>query len=198
MIYKFCFYLVKLFAKIFFPYRILGIENLKMMNNGFIICSNHISNMDAIFLHISVGKKIYLMAKSELFKYKIFGNILESFGAIPVRRGKRDINAVISSEEVVLKKEVLGIFVEGTRSKTGKFLRPKSGAAIISLNTKCPIIPVCITPSKSIKVKMLQKTNIIFGKPIYLSKMNLSCDSYEDVRKASEIIMNEIKKLRKK
>lgn len=190
--------MVKIFTKIFFPYRILGIENLKTINSGFIICSNHISNMDAIFLHLSVGKKIYFMAKSELFSNKVFGNMLNFFGAIPVERGKKDVNAMLNSEDIILKNEILGIFIEGTRSKTGKFLRPKSGAAIISLNTKCQIIPACITPSNSTKLKTFQKTNIAFGKPIYLSKMNLSHDSYEDIRKASEIIMDEIKKLRKR
>ena len=154
--------------------------------------------MDAIFLHIVIGKKIYFMAKSELFKNKIFGNILKYFGAIPVKRGNRDINAMLSSEEVIRENKILGMFIEGTRSKNGKFLRPKNGTAIISLRTNCPIIPVCITPSKNVHLSIFKKTNIAFGRPIYLSKMNLSPDSYEDTRKASEIIMNEIKKLKKK
>jgi hypothetical protein len=41
--------------------------------------------------------------------------------------------------------DAIGIFIEGTRSKTGELLRPKSGAVLLAYQMDCSIIPVSVT-----------------------------------------------------
>lgn len=98
------------------------------------------------------------------------------------------------AEEILKSNQILGIFIEGTRSKTGEFLRPKSGATIIANETKSPILPICITPENGKSVKIFKKTIVSLGTPI--EKIKLENNEYKEIRHNTELIMNEIKKLR--
>ena len=186
--------MVKLFLCIFFPYKVKGKDNLAELKGGFLICSNHISNLDAIFISVALNRKIYFLAKSELFRNSIFSFFLKKFGAICIRRGEHDFQALSQAKEILKSNQILGIFIEGTRSKTGKFLRPKSGATIIANETQSPILPICITPKDSKNVKIFKKTIVSLGTPI--EKITLENNEYKEIRRATEFIMNEIKKLR--
>lgn len=180
---------------VFFPYEVKGKDSLAELKGGFLICSNHISNLDAIFISVAVNRKIYFLAKSELFRNPIFSFFLKKFGAICIRRGENDFKALSKAKEILKSHQILGIFIEGTRSKTGKFLRPKSGATIIANETKSPILPICITPEGGKKVKIFKKTTIYLGTPI--EKITLESNEYKEIRHATEFIMSEVKKLRK-
>ena len=91
----------------------------------------------------------------------------------------------------------MGIFIEGTRSKTGEFLRPKSGASIIAYQTQTPVIPVCITP-RNTKIKKFDGVYISWGKPMSIEELGLKNGTPEEYRNASRMIMGEIKKLRER
>ncbi len=200
--YKFCVCILRFFLKIFFPYEITGqenIENLKNTNSGCIICSNHISMLDPIFLMVSCdyyGVYIFFMAKAELFKNKFFGYILSLLGVFPVNRGKGDTSAIENAINIIKSKENLGIFIEGTRSKTGDFLRPKSGISVISGQTKADILPVCITgSSKNHKIKIFKKTYINYGKIIKYDSINSNLE-HKNIRNFTNKVMDNIKNLR--
>lgn len=179
---------------VFFPYEVKGKGNLAGLKRGFLICSNHISNLDAIFISVALNRKIYFLAKSELFKNPFFSFFLKKFGAICIKRGEHDFQALSQAEEILKSNQILGIFIEGTRSKTGEFLRPKSGATIIANETKSPILPICITPKDGKSVKIFKKTIVSLGTPI--EKIKLENNEYKEIRHNTESIMNEIKKLR--
>ena len=195
MLYKICFYLVKWFSNIFFPREVLGMENLNNVGDNFIVCSNHVSNLDPLFLTITLKKKIRFLAKVELFKNTLFALFLKKLGAIPINRGKNDSNAISIAEDILKNGEVLGIFIEGTRSRSGGFLRPTNGTTIIAKHTNALVVPVCITPFDKKKIKFFTKTKINFGSPIKISDLNIN-DDYREIRRGTEFIMDKIKKLR--
>ncbi|GMB10434.1 MAG: 1-acyl-sn-glycerol-3-phosphate acyltransferase [Candidatus Improbicoccus devescovinae] len=187
MIYKILLNLIKIFFKIFFPFSVYGANNTKNIKNGFILCSNHISNLDPLFILVSYGKKTYFLGKYELFKHKILSIFFKKVGVIPIKRGKNDQNALKETENILLNKKVVVIFIEGARSKTGEFLRPKSGAARIAQRVDVPIVPVCIIPNKKTGIKLFKNTKIIFGEPIVVSKLE-----FEKIHVISEYIMQRI------
>lgn len=194
-IYKFCINLIKPFVRIFFPYEVKGLENLKGLCGGYIICSNHLSNLDPILLAIVHPKPINFMAKEELFKYKLIGKFLKMVGVFPVKRGKGDINAINYALEIPKSGGVLGIFLEGTRSKTGEFLRPRSGAALIAGKTNSKVLPVCITgSSKDHKIHIFKKTLISYGEPI--NQEEIKIENRLELKDSTNLIMDNIKKLR--
>lgn len=188
--------LIPLFKLLFF-YQIKGRENIPK-EGAYIICSNHLSNCDPVLLGVIQRRQIYYMAKVELFKNPIMGWLYRHLGAFPVTRGAGDGKAINEAENVVSEGKLLGIFIEGTRSKTGEFLRPKSGASIVAHQMKVPVIPVCITP-KNKKIKAFQKVMVSVGKPLSVEELGLSGEAGgEAYRAASKKIMGEIQKLREK
>lgn len=180
--------------KLMFFYKVKGKKNLPK-EGSYIVCCNHLSNYDPILLSLTQRRQIYYMAKAELFEKKFPAWVITKLGAFPVQRGAGDGKAINTAEEVVKDGRLLGIFIEGTRSKTGEFLRPKSGAAIIAHQTQTPVIPVCITP-KNKKIKVFQRVTISWGKPLSIEELGLKNGTPEEYRNASRKVMAQIKELR--
>ncbi len=185
--------LIPVFKLLFF-YKVNGKKNIPD-DGAFVVCSNHLSNFDPVLLALTQKRQIFYMAKSELFKNKFLSKLIRTLGAFPVKRGANDGSAIKAAETMVSEGKLLGIFIEGTRSKTGEFLRPKSGAAIISCQMNVPVIPVCITP-KNKKIKMFQKVTISWGKPITPAELGFKDGGEKEYRSAALKIMSKIKELR--
>lgn len=157
---------------------------------AYIFAGNHITSVDPIIM--AVGQKhrnIHFMAKAELFRNPLLNWFFRSIGAFPVDRGNSDKGAVKHFEEILAGGELMGIFIEGTRSKTGEFLKPKSGAALIAYDTKTPVIPVCQTKIKGRRV-------CHFGEPMSLEELGFVNGGAREYREASRRIMEVIKALR--
>lgn len=197
--YKFCINVIRPIIRIFYPYEVHGVENLSGISEGYILCSNHLSNVDPIFLAITHTRPIFFMAKVELFKNKLLGLILKKLGVFPIKRGKADINALEHAMQIPKSKEVLGIFIEGTRSKTGEFLRPRSGVTVLANKSKCGVVPVCVTGSGADnKIRIFKKTTISYGMPIDFDKILIEDNNRKDLKEATNLIMENIKELRSK
>lgn len=195
--YKVIAFLLKPFMRLFFPYEVHGKENIKKLSEGYILCSNHLSGWDPIFFLAIHPDPIHFMAKSELFKNKLLAALLSKLGVFPVKRGKGDKDAINHALELSLSGEVLGIFVEGTRSKTGNFLRPRSGAALLASKTNSDVLPVCITGTSSDnKVRIFRKTIISYGNPLKFEEVFAENESRSAIKESTNMIMDSIKELR--
>lgn len=157
---------------------------------AYILASNHREATDPIYLGIAMKRQVYFMAKAELFEKKFVAWFLGHLGAFPVERGTSAAKGAIKHfEEVVNSGNLMGIFIEGTRSKTGEFLKPKNGVSLIAYDTKTPVIPVCIT-------KIGKRRVVHFGEPLSLQDMGFDKGGAKEFREASRIIMDNIKALR--
>ena len=157
---------------------------------AYIFAGNHISSVDPIIM--AIGQKhrnIHFMAKAELFQNPFKRWFFLSIGAFPVDRGNSDKGAVRHFEQIRADGHLMGIFIEGTRSKTGEFLKPKSGAALIAYDTKTPVIPVCQTKINGRRV-------CHFGEPMTLEELGFVNGGAREYREASRRIMDKIKSFR--
>ncbi len=190
-------FLLKPIVKIFFPYEVIGLENAESLKGGYMLCSNHLSNIDPIFFIVSHPKPVCFMAKSELFKNKISRWFFSALGAFSVKRGQGDQQALCDAQEILKNGDVMGIFIEGTRSKTGEFLRPKSGVAVLAATSGSTILPVCITGSATDnKVHMFKKTLIKYNEPIMPEQLNMSDVTRSNIKSATNLVMDKIKEMR--
>ncbi len=185
--------IVRPFLKILYRYKIYNANNIPK-EGGYILACNHISCTDPILLGLGQKRTVSFMAKAELFKNKFLGWLISLIGAFPVDRGSGDGEAINTGEELLNKGEVMGIFIEGTRSKTGDFLRPRSGCALIAQQTGLPVIPASITATK--KGKTFSKRVVRFGEPITTEELGLTSGDRRELRVATKKIMDEIRKLR--
>ena len=176
---------------------IRGKKNIKD-NKNYIFAPNHSSFMDFPVLFVAVNKYLVFVAKKELERIPIFKSILSISGSIFVDR-KNTNDAIDSLDE--LKSDIKNtprsvvVFPEGTRSNLNQLKSFKKGAAVLSIYTGLPIIPVYIMGSfdwwntKNFR-KNSNKIVVNFGKPIITENKQ-----YEDRKNITNSIKKEITKL---
>ncbi len=156
-----------------FPHRVIGIENLPAQG-GFVMCINHVHARDPFFVTtvIPFGRKIFFMAKKELFKNRIVGGVIRALGAFPVDRGHADLSSVRTSMQIVKNGDGLVIFPQGTRSRNNAPTPFLPGASMIALRGSVPVIPCYIDGP----YRLFHRTDVRFGAPIDLSDHGMRCD----------------------
>lgn len=167
-----------------------GTENIPE-SGGAVLCSNHINWLDPILIGICIKRKIYFMAKAECFRNKLFAFIMKGINAFPVKRGTADISAIKKSFSIIRGGDILGIFPEGTRSRTGRLLPAEPGASVIAIKTHAPIIPVRVQGSYLIGGHL----RLTIGKPISFEEYSGRKLSSQEINNISQQIMKEISKL---
>ena len=164
-------------------------------SGGVILASNHMSFADPVLLGLSQKRRLYFMAKSELFSNKFAGAVIRALGAFPVERGSDGGRAVKTGEDVLREGNAMTIFIEGTRTKTGELLRPRSGCALLAQQMQLPVVPCCIT-KRDFNHKF-SKTIVHFGNVLTPEQLGLTVEgSRRELRNATNMIMNEIKRMR--
>lgn len=188
-------FLLRLFYIPVYRIRAIGRENIPK-EGPVLLCSNHVTMKDPVILGISQRRQVFYMAKEELFRNGFIGGVLRGLGAFPVKRGSGGADALEDAYALLEENAVVGVFIEGTRSKTGELQRPKTGAALLHYRTKAPVVPVCITGSGGGRPIPFRRTEIRFGKPIPAKELNIPDESSMQLRKASRVIMEQITALR--
>lgn len=184
--------------KIIMPYRVVHRENLPS-SGRVIVCCNHLSMKDPILLTaISNQRQIHYMSKAELFKNRLLGFILRALGAFPVNRGKGDTQAINTAARLLEQEQIVGIFIEGTRSKTGELLQPKSGTAVLAHSSTAPILPVCITGKGRNAPRLFHRVVISCGELITPEELGIAEASASEYRRASRYVMQKIAALRER
>lgn len=173
-----------------YRYQVIGHENIPK-EGAVLICSNHISNLDPPLVGSSMQRKVSYMAKESLFKIPIVSFLIKRFGAFPVKRGVQDKQALRTAMGILKEGQVLGIFPEGTRSKTGRLGKPLPGAGMFALKEDSVVIPVAILGPYA----FFKGLRIVFGEPVKLDDLKQGKITSEATRKASDRIMDSIQKL---
>lgn len=181
--------------KVFYRYKFIN-NNSIPHEGAYIIASNHMSFSDPVLLGLGQRRRLFFMAKQELFKNKFFGGLIRALGAFPVERGAGDGKAIKTGEDLIKEGNVMTIFIEGGRTKTGEFMRPRSGCALVAQQMQVPVIPACITITGNPKY-LFAKRVIHFGDPLTPQQLGLTPDGdRRQLKNATNMIMDEIKKMR--
>jgi len=189
-----------------------GLENIPKTN--FILAANHQSHLDQIATaYVCVPRRFHMIGQTDSYSglVKLFLYIVYFLaGVIPLnRQSEESKKRVIEKARKVLEGgDILIIYPEGTRTRTGEIQKGKSGVAKIFLKTGVPILPVGIKgtfellpPGGKLKIKRFVKINV--GKPLYFKNefeeaRNLDCNSkeYETIlQKITNKIMEQIEQL---
>ena len=194
MFYKIFKILCRIWYGIFLRTKVIGAENIPA-TGGFILASNHMANWDPPFLGTFSPRIVNFMGKEELFKNPIMAAICRGLHVFPVKRGAADKAAIKTAVKILKGGECLGIFPEGTRSKTGKLGKAESGVSLIAAMTKAPIIPAAIVNTDKIfsaEVKF-PRLAVVYGTPI---KFEGNAKDKEQLANFAQLIMSEISKLK--
>ena len=158
--YGFVYSILKVFYGLLHPVRVIGREHIP--EGGVIICGNHTSMADPLFLvfGLRIKNNIQAMAKIELIRVPVIGFVLKKAGVFGVDRGNNDVGAIKHAFKVLKEGGRLMMFPEGTRIKEGEPKRRiKTGAAMFAVKTGTQILPVYISPKRGI----FKRTLVVFG-----------------------------------
>ena len=153
-------------------FKIEGIENVPLEGPVIIAC-NHVSYWDPILVGCALPRQIFFMAKEELFQKPVLGFAIKKLGAFPVKRKQGDVSAIRKSLEILKGNKVLGIFPEGTRSKSGTIQEAMAGIALIMEKSKAPILPIKVYGVKGLLRQKRGNIGVVIGKPFYASDLKV-------------------------
>jgi 1-acyl-sn-glycerol-3-phosphate acyltransferase len=160
--------------KVFGRYQVFGRQNLPD-SGPLIIVSNHISNWDPLMVGVAIPRRVSFIAKEELFGIPLVGSLLKAWGMVPIKRGRIDREALSKPLELLKDKKVIGIFIEGKRNlkNPDTMLKPQPGAAMLTLRSGAPIVPVAVINTNRI-LRSFKRVKVFIGKPIlFASKTEL-------------------------
>lgn len=187
MLRKIVIFLVYIFNLVVFRVEKIGEENIKE-KGAYLICANHRSNWDAPILVSNLKRKVYVMAKAELFKNKFIKWFGRKCCVFPVKRGMRDIESIKYSLNLLKDGEILVIFPEGTRNGMEKNGKAQNGVAYMAIRTGVPVIPVGIQG----EMKPFKKVKLNIGEPLDFSQYKTNKPEKEILDRVSKEIMDNI------
>ena len=168
-------YTVKAFLLMTCGYRVEGVDNVPSQGPAIIVC-NHQALLDPPLISMAVHRRqVQFIAKTELQKIPFVGWVLQGCRCVWVDRRARDGKALTGAFRVLEKNQLLGVFPEGTRSKTGKLLPAHSGAAVLALRSGAPVVPAAVYNTREFVKRIKwpwggEPVGLRFGKPIYFEK----------------------------
>lgn len=172
--YGFGKFLSTIFCGLLFCLKVYGRQNIPK-EGGFILACNHLSYLDPIVLGVACPRNINYMARHDLFKNKIFGRMISSVGAFPVKRDSADLSAIKEAIKRVKSGKVVGLFPQGSRKEIDSQDKPEAGIGFLAAKVDAPVIPAFINGTqrclaKGAKFVRPGKITVSFGKEIPIER----------------------------
>jgi 1-acyl-sn-glycerol-3-phosphate acyltransferase len=152
-------------ARFFTRARAYGRERVPS-RGGLVYAINHLHWIDIPLVGVVSPRTVYFVAKAEATGYPGLGRFLQWHGAIGIRRGESDRDAVRKMREAAAAGNVIGLFVEGTRQRTGRPGVAQPGAAMVALQEHVPVIPVAVYGTQVWRIGNFRPCSVAFGEPL--------------------------------
>ena len=141
-----------------------------------VIATNHVGYLDFTFVGYAAkesGRLVRFLAKKEVFDHWASGPLMRAMKHIPVDRYGSAGQALADSVAALRRGEVLGMFPEGTISRSFVPARGKTGAARMAMDAGASLVPGAVWGSQRIMTKGRRNNwqrgvaiTVLFGEPI--------------------------------
>jgi 1-acyl-sn-glycerol-3-phosphate acyltransferase len=186
--------------KLLFIKEIRGVSNIPKTN--FILTTNHQSHIDELVAgYVCLPRRFHFIGQVDSYSglTKLLRDMLYFVaGVIPINRNDNESKkqALAQAIKVLKEGDIIIIYPEGTRTRTGEIGKGKTGAARIFLESGVPILPLAIEgtfdlmpPGSKPKIKKIIKMNI--GKPLYFKNEYLAGKNIsEDTQQYNQLLMS--------
>jgi 1-acyl-sn-glycerol-3-phosphate acyltransferase len=166
---------VTMFKAMSWPITVEGAQHVPAQGPG-VIATNHVGYLDFTFVGYGArqrGRLVRFLAKQEIFDHHLAGPLMRGMKHIPVDRFGRAADVIHVAVDVLRAGELIGMFPEGTISRSFVPGRGKNGAARMALASGAPLVPGAVWGSQRILTKgrprNLQRgvpITVLFGEPI--------------------------------
>jgi 1-acyl-sn-glycerol-3-phosphate acyltransferase len=186
MVYWIVWHFGRVMFKLLLRWRVAGTEHMPMAG-GVILVSNHQSYLDPLILGCASPRRpVHFMARESLFRNPVFGFLIRTIHAFPVKRGGADRQAWRAFEQMVKDGKLVSFFPEGTRSDDGKLQPANAGSGMLIHRCRgAVILPVRVRGTYKVLNKSrgfggLKPCSVTFGQPVDLSAEMAAGDSREN------------------
>ena len=173
------------------PLRSYGADRVPRQG-GVVLALNHFHWLDPPVFGALSPRTIYYMAKIEAHLVPGLGQLIRAFGTFSVRRGESDREAVRMMRQVVADGHALGLFVEGTRQRSGVPGEVKPGASMVAFQEDVPVVAAVVYGTQTWKVGSFAPVSVAWGEPMRFDGLPRNAKGY---REASVEIQREIRRL---
>ena len=128
-------------------YRVRLTDGDKLPSVPFLLVCNHRSAFDPLCAIAAMTQSPVFVAKPAVFRIPLIGVIMRRLGFMPIDRDNaRNAVSTIKQAAALIREEGLcvGIYPEGTRSKTGELLPFHAGSFKIAAMADCPVVVAAI------------------------------------------------------
>lgn len=161
--------LVWLLTHILCRYQVVGRENIPR-RGPVLIVANHLIWYDPLLLGIIFPRRLWFMAKNEIFRLPLIGLACRLTGQIPVHRGESDRQALERSLHYLQRGLAVTVFPEGAVAQQERLMQAHTGAAMLALRSGAPILPVAHTGTRRLFIDRgtwLPHVKIRIGEPYF-------------------------------
>jgi 1-acyl-sn-glycerol-3-phosphate acyltransferase len=144
-----------------------GLERIPS-SGGCVLAINHLAWIDIPVVGSLSPRNINYVAKVELRHVPGLGAYMAWHGIIAVKRGESDRDAVRMMRQYATAGRAIGLFVEGTRQKTGRPGHVQPGAAMVAIQEDVPIVPIGVYGTQFWKPGNFKPCSIAVGEPFRL------------------------------
>jgi 1-acyl-sn-glycerol-3-phosphate acyltransferase len=159
---------------------------------GVVLAVNHLHWIDVPAIGTLCPRRIVYLAKAEAHQVPGFGQLMRSMGTLSVRRGESDREALRLAREAVRENQLLGVFVEGTRQRSGEPGEAKPGAAMIAMQEGVPVLPAAVYGSHEWTPRNRAPVSVAWGEPLRFEHLPRGSRGYKE---ATGEIQSEILRL---
>jgi 1-acyl-sn-glycerol-3-phosphate acyltransferase len=178
-------------TRLFTRARAYGRENVPRVG-GLVYAINHLHWIDIPLVGVLSPRTVYFVAKAEAANHRVLGWYLRLFGAIAIRRGESDRDAVRRMRDEARNGHVIGLFVEGTRQRSGRPGTAQPGAAMVALQEGVPIVPVAVYGTQFWRVGNFRRCSVAFGEPLTFDGLPRNGKGYKEATAVVERRLHEL------
>jgi len=156
-------------------FRTRAVDSDKVPADGpAIVAPNHFSFLDHFFVAVYLRRKVQFLAKSQLFEWPM-QVVYRNGGVFPVRRGHKDAEAFKTAHAVLARGDIIVMYCEGGRSRSGDLGEAKPGIGRLALESGAPVVPTAIAGSERArdwKKGQFPKVTVQFGDPVQFERVD--------------------------
>jgi 1-acyl-sn-glycerol-3-phosphate acyltransferase len=167
-------------ATIFFTRgRAYGLDRIPL-EGGCVLAINHLDWIDIPLVGALSPRNINYVAKVEAHDAPFLGWLIRKHGTLSVRRGESDRDAVRLMRQAAHDGRAVGLFIEGTRQRSGFPGEPQPGAAMVAIQENVPVVPIGVYGTQFWKLGNFAPCSVAVGEPFVLDGLPKGGKGYKE------------------